>query len=76
VHSPGVDMALVIVDGVVVAGQMESSVGPGAIVVVPAREARGVEATKRPVAVHVVSPPPVEADHSLVQPGLKRDAWH
>ena len=77
VHSPDVDMALVILegDGVVVAGQTESSVGPGAIVVVPAGESRGVKASTRLVAVHVVSPPPVEADHSVVQAGLQRGTW-
>ena len=76
-HSPGVDMALVILegDGVVAAGQMESSVGPGAIVVVPAGESRGVKASTRLVAVHVVSPPPVEVDHSVVQAGLQRGTW-
>ena len=77
VHAPGVDMTLIVLEGngVVVAGQQEQSVGPGAIVVVPAREARGVKATSRMVAVHVVSPPPGDADHSAVQSGLQRGSW-
>ncbi len=77
VHAPGVDMTLIVLegDGIVVAGQHEQSVGPGAIVVVPAHQARGVKATTRMVAVHVVSPPPGEMDHSAVQSGLQRGSW-
>jgi len=77
VHSPGIDMALVILEGegVVVAGDAEASVGPGAIVLVPAGEARGVKATTRLVAVHLVLPPPTEADHSKVQAGLQQGTW-
>ena len=78
VHAPGVDMVLVILEGVgtVVAGQTECSVSPGSIVVVPAGESRGVKASTRLVAVHVVSPPPAESDHAAVQEGLKRGTWH
>jgi quercetin dioxygenase-like cupin family protein len=77
VHSPGVDMALVILEGtgVVVAGDDEASVGPGAIVLVPGGEARGIKATTRLVAVHMVSPPPTESDHSEVQAQLNKGAW-
>jgi quercetin dioxygenase-like cupin family protein len=77
VHSPGVDMALVILEGtgVVVAGDDEASVGPGAIVLVPAGDARGVKATTRLVAVHLVSLPPTESDHAEVQARLNKGAW-
>jgi quercetin dioxygenase-like cupin family protein len=77
VHSPGVDMALVILEGtgVVVAGDDEASVGPGAIVLVPAGDARGVKATTRLVAVHLVSPPTTESDHAEVQARLNKGAW-
>jgi quercetin dioxygenase-like cupin family protein len=77
VHSPGVDMALVILEGTatVVAGDAEAQVGAGAIVVVPAGESRGVKASTRVVAVHVVSPPPAESDHAAVQAGLERREW-
>jgi quercetin dioxygenase-like cupin family protein len=77
VHSPGVDMALVILegDGAVIAGQSTSSVGPRAIVVLPAGEARGIKVTTRLVAVHVVSPAPVESDHSEVQARLQQGTW-
>jgi quercetin dioxygenase-like cupin family protein len=74
VHAPAVDMVLVILegDGVVIAGDAESSVGPEAIVMVPAGQARGVKARRRLVAVHVVSPPPAEA---AVLAGLQRGTW-
>jgi quercetin dioxygenase-like cupin family protein len=77
VHAPGVDMALIVLEGEgrVVAGQQESQVGRGTVIVVPAGESRGVQASTRLVAVHVVSPPPTESDHAAVQAGLHREAW-
>ena len=77
VHSPGVDMTLVILEGkgTVVAGDEEAEVGPGAVVIVPAGASRGVRATTRLVAVHVVSPPPTEADHAEVQAKLRQGSW-
>lgn len=77
VHSPRVDMTLVILEGegVVVAGDQETEVRPGAIVVVPGGSARGIKATTRLVAVHLVSPPPTEADHAQVQAGLRQGSW-
>jgi quercetin dioxygenase-like cupin family protein len=77
VHTPAVDLTLIVLegDGTVVAGEDEVQVGPGAIVLVPAGETRGVRATSRMVAAHVVSPPPTEADHIQVQAGLQRGTW-
>src|SRR4051812_6738461 len=77
VHSPGVDMTLVVLEGegTIVAGDDEAEVGPGAIVIVPAGSARGVRAKTRLVAVHLVSPPPTEADHTEVQAKLQRGSW-
>jgi quercetin dioxygenase-like cupin family protein len=77
VHSPGVDMTLVVLEGEgrVVAGDAEADVGPGAVVIVPAGEARGVLASTRMVAVHLVSPPPTEADHAQVQARLRQGTW-
>jgi len=77
VHSPGIDMTLVVLegDGTVVAGDQEVEVSPGAIVIVPAGQARGIRATTRLVAVHLVSPPPTEADHAQVQAGLRQGSW-
>jgi mannose-6-phosphate isomerase-like protein (cupin superfamily) len=59
----------------VVAGDQEATIGPGAIVLVPAGQTRGVTATTRLVAVHLVSPPPTEEDHAQVQAGLQRETW-
>ena len=77
VHSPGVVMTLVVLEGegTVVAGDQEAEVGPGAIVLVPAGSARGVKAKTRLVAVHLVSPPPTEADHVQVQAKLRQGSW-
>jgi quercetin dioxygenase-like cupin family protein len=75
VHSPGVDMALAVLegDGIVTAGDEETEVGPGAIVLVPAGVSRGVRARTRLVAIHLVSPPPTDADHAEVQAKLQQE---
>jgi quercetin dioxygenase-like cupin family protein len=77
VHSPGIDMTLVVLEGegTVVAGDQEAEVGPGAIVIVPAGAARGVKARTRLIAVHLVSPPPTEADHTEVHSRLRLGTW-
>lgn len=77
VHKPGVDMLLVVLEGEgrVVAGDREEAVQPGATVFVPAGEARGLKAEKRIVALHVVSPPPTDADHVEVAARLKQGVW-
>lgn len=77
VHSPGVDMALVILEGegTLVAGDQETEIGPGAIAIVPAGSARGVRARTRLIAVHLVAPPPTEADHTEVQAKLRQGSW-
>ena len=77
VHRPGVDMTLVVLegDGQVVAGDVQQAVHPGAVIFVPAGEARGVKAATRLVALHVVSPPPTEQDHFEVMAKLKQGKW-
>ena len=77
VHAPGVDIVFVILEGegTLIAGDHEEIVGPGAIAFAAAGEARGLLARTRLIAVHVVSPPPTEADHAAVMAGLKRGAW-
>ena len=77
VHKPGVDLTLVVLEGEgqLVAGEHEAKIGPGAISFVPAGEARGIRAETRLVIVHVVTPPPTEADHMEVMAGLQRGAW-
>jgi quercetin dioxygenase-like cupin family protein len=77
VHSPGVDMALVVLEGegTIVAGDQETEIGPGTIAIVPAGSARGVKARTRLIAVHLVAPPPTETDHTDVQAKLRQGSW-
>ena len=77
VHRPRVDMLLLVLEGEgqLVAGDREEVAGPGTTVFVPAGEARGLKAVTRLVALHVVSPPPTEADHVEVAARLKQGAW-
>ena len=77
VHRPGVDMLLLVLEGEgqLVAGDREEAAGPGTIAFAPAGEARGLRAGTRLVALHVVSPPPTEADHVEVAARLKQGVW-
>ena len=74
IHTPGVDLVMSILDGVgeVRAGDQVHSVKAGDVVIVPAGSERGVRARTRLVALHVVSPPPTEADHRRVE---KAGGW-
>ena len=77
VHSPRVDMALVILEGegMLVAGEREEAARPGVVAFVPAGESRGLKAQTRLVALHVVTPPPTPADHAGVAAGLAKGEW-
>ncbi len=77
VHRPSVDLTLVVLEGEgrLVAGERETNIGPGALAFVPAGETRGILAETRLVILHVVTPPPTEADHKEVMAGLQRGAW-
>ncbi|MCC7353368.1 MAG: cupin domain-containing protein [Anaerolineae bacterium] len=77
VHKPGVDLTLIVMEGEGTAfiGAKEEKLRPGVIAFIPAGEARGVKATTRLVLMHVVTPPPTEADHTQVVAGLKKGAW-
>jgi quercetin dioxygenase-like cupin family protein len=77
VHRPGVDLTLVILEGegVLVAGDREERVGLGAMAFIPSGETRGIKAETRMVALHVVSPPPTDADHVEVMSKLQRGTW-
>ncbi len=77
VHQPGVDMLLLVLEGEgrIVAGDQEEIAQPGTAVFVPAGEARGLKAESRLVALHVVSPPPAEADHVEVAARLRQGTW-
>jgi len=65
VHKPDVHVVLYIVsgEGEIVAGEKRHLVREGDLVVVPRKVARGVKAKTDMVILHVVSPPPTEADH-------------
>ncbi len=77
VHKPGVDLTLVVMEGAgkLVAGDQEQEIGPGSIAFIPAGEARGIQAKSRLVLMHIVSPPPTDADHVQVAAGLQQGAW-
>ncbi len=77
VHRPSVDMLLLVLEGEgrLVAGEKEDAARPGTAIVVPAGEARGLKAQTRMVALHVVSPPPTDADHVEVAARLKQGDW-
>ena len=65
VHAPDVHVALYVLsgEGEVVAGDRRHKVREGDLVVVPRKVKRGVRAKTDMVVLHVVSPPPTEADH-------------
>ncbi len=76
VHQPGVDLTLAVLEGTgsLVAGEREEPIAPGTIAFVPAGEARGIKANTRLILLHVVTPPPTDADHVQVAAGLRRGA--
>ncbi len=76
VHQPGVDLTLAVLEGTgsLVAGELEERIAPGTIAFVPAGEARGIKASTRLILLHVVTPPPTDADHVQVAAGLRRGA--
>jgi len=67
-HEPSVDMALVVIEGegTLVSGEREEPIRAGSIGFVPAGMKRGVKATTRLIALHIVSPPPTAQDHAQV----------
>lgn len=73
VHAPDSDVAITVLDGegTVRDGDTEHEVEPGAVVVVPAGEDRGVRADEtRLEAMLVTAPPPTDAAHDPVRRGL------
>jgi quercetin dioxygenase-like cupin family protein len=65
VHTPDVHVVIYILsgEGEVVAGEKRQRVKEGDLVVVPRKVKRGVKAKTDMVILHVVSPPPTQADH-------------
>ena len=68
VHAPGVELVLCILEGdaEVVAGEEQISASKGDIIIVPKGAKRGVKALTELTVLHVVQPPPSEADHKEV----------
>lgn len=77
VHAPGIDLVLLVTEGrgICQVGAEERPVEAGDLVWIPAGEKRGVRAETRMTVLHVVAPPPGEADHSDVQAGIARGNW-
>lgn len=77
VHSPGIDLSLVVLEGrgTMCSGEEEKPLGPGGVLFAAAGEARGIRAETRLVLFTVVSPPPTEADHVEVHRKLKAGTW-
>ncbi len=68
VHTPKIDLVLLVHSGKgeVVAGDRKFEVKPGDVVIVPRGEKRGVKALSDMEILHLVSPPPTDADHEEV----------
>jgi quercetin dioxygenase-like cupin family protein len=77
VHSPKVDVMLLVLEGegTVVIGNLKHKVGPGAVAFAAAGETRGVKADSRMVLLHVVSPRPTQLDHVEVMSKLQSGNW-
>jgi quercetin dioxygenase-like cupin family protein len=77
VHSPQVDVMLLVLEGegTLVAGENKQKVGPGAMAFAAAGEVRGVKAETRMVILHVVSPRPTQLDHVEVMSKLQKGTW-
>lgn len=68
IHSPGVDLVLLVHSGrgEMVAGEEKFGVKPGDVVIVPRGSKRGIKATTDMEVLHLVSPPPTDKDHEEV----------
>jgi quercetin dioxygenase-like cupin family protein len=77
VHTPGIDLVLYVIEGEgqVAAGDDRLEVKAGDLVVVPRNEARGVLARTAMTVLHMVQPPPTEADHQEVHTKLQKGSF-
>ena len=77
VHTPKIDLVLVVHSGTgeVVAGSERREVKPGDVVIVPRGEKRGVRAVSDMEILHLVSPPPTDADHEEVAQKLTKKTF-
>ena len=77
VHTPKIDLVLLVHSGTgeVVAGNERREVKPGDVVIVPRGEKRGVRAISDMEILHLVSPPPTDADHEEVAQKLMKGTF-
>ena len=77
VHTPGVNVILYILEGEaeVVAGEERITAGKDDLIVVPEGLKRGVRAISELTLLHVVQPPPSEADHNEVHAKLAENKF-
>ena len=68
VHAPKVELVLCILEGKaeIVAGGEQIVAGKDDIIIIPKGEKRGVKALSELTVLHVVQPPPSDADHKEV----------
>ncbi|WP_243026624.1 cupin domain-containing protein [Thermus albus] len=76
-HTPGVDLALLVLRGRgwLVVEEREIELAPGSVALVPKGTRRGIRATTKMVLFQVVAPPPKEADHAEVQRKLTKGVF-
>ncbi len=72
VHSPGVELALYIIEGraEVVTGDRRVQAAKDDLIVIPKGVKRGVKALTELTILHIVHPPPSEEDHKEVHAKL------
>ena len=72
VHSPQVDVVLCVLEGEaeIIAGDEQVLAKKDDLIIIPKGEKRGVKALSELTLLHVVQPPPGEADHKEVHQRL------
>ncbi len=72
VHSPGVELALFVIEGEaeVVTGDERVRAVKDDLIIIPKGVKRGVKALTELTVLHVVHPPPSEEDHKAVHAGI------
>lgn len=76
-HTPGVDLALLVLRGRgwLIAGEKEIELAPGSVALVPKGIRQGIRAITKMVLFQVVAPPPRDADHAEAQSNLTREVF-
>jgi quercetin dioxygenase-like cupin family protein len=73
VHTPNIDLVFLVQSGTgeVIAANRRIQIKPGVIVIIPRGQSRGIKAETDMEALHLVSPPPNDADHEEVAKKLQ-----